>query len=230
MALLIFIIYLLSLAVSASAFAISVLATFISDKNVNKTLSLLPLVAAGGAVFGLMHHLSMPKGYIIQWTDPEAFDPSNTLTAIFSLLLSIATLLIILRTDFGITKSAKARKAAEIAAVAAEASIDLEPEADKQAPESAVPSETEPEESASDPQEVFAKVKEQFGLTDRESELCSLICEGKSNPDIAKELFISENTVKTHIYNLFKKTGVSSRIELVTLIAGSTDHPVLSGK
>lgn len=223
MALLIFIIYLLSLAVSASAFAISVLATFISDKNVNKTLSLLPLVAAGGAVFGLMHHLSMPKGYIIQWTDPEAFDPSNTLTAIFSLLLSIATLLIILRTDFGITKSAKARKAAE-------AGMDLEPEADKQAPESAVPSETEPEESASDPQEVFAKVKEQFGLTDRESELCSLICEGKSNPDIAKELFISENTVKTHIYNLFKKTGVSSRIELVTLIAGSTDHPVLSGK
>ncbi|MFZ5596318.1 MAG: response regulator transcription factor [Bacillota bacterium] len=40
-----------------------------------------------------------------------------------------------------------------------------------------------------------------------------MVC-GKKKPDIAKELFISENTVKTHIKGIFAKTGVSSRTEL----------------
>lgn len=67
--------------------------------------------------------------------------------------------------------------------------------------------------------DLFSILKEEFGLTERETELCALVCEGKSNPEIAAELFISENTVKTHMYNLFRKTSVSSRMELAALIS-----------
>ena len=52
------------------------------------------------------------------------------------------------------------------------------------------------------------KVKEEYDLTDREKELVELIYEGRSNAEIAEALFISESTVKTHIYNIFKKMNV----------------------
>lgn len=50
-------------------------------------------------------------------------------------------------------------------------------------------------------------------LTSRETEILGLIAEGKSNKDIAAELFISVNTVKVHISNIFQKIKVSSRTE-----------------
>ena len=43
------------------------------------------------------------------------------------------------------------------------------------------------------------------------------IAEGKSNKEIASELFISLSTVKTHINNLYKKLDVSSRDDLKSL-------------
>jgi DNA-binding NarL/FixJ family response regulator len=49
----------------------------------------------------------------------------------------------------------------------------------------------------------------------REIEILELIKEGKSNPEISQTLFISENTVKTHIKNLYKKLSVSSRKESI---------------
>ncbi|MDY0152619.1 MAG: LuxR C-terminal-related transcriptional regulator, partial [Candidatus Cloacimonas sp.] len=51
------------------------------------------------------------------------------------------------------------------------------------------------------------------GLTDRETEILQLLGQGKSNKEIAQELFISVNTVKVHLNNVFKKLGVSSRTE-----------------
>ena len=49
------------------------------------------------------------------------------------------------------------------------------------------------------------------GLTARELEVLRLVAAGKSNRDIAAELFISDHTVRRHLQNIFRKVGVSSR-------------------
>lgn len=53
------------------------------------------------------------------------------------------------------------------------------------------------------------------GLTAREAEILTLIADGQSNADIARRLFISEATVKTHINHAFAKTGVRDRAQAV---------------
>lgn len=50
-------------------------------------------------------------------------------------------------------------------------------------------------------------------LTAREIEILSMVAMGVRNEDIAKELFISPNTVKTHVYNIFKKINVPNRLQ-----------------
>jgi DNA-binding NarL/FixJ family response regulator len=52
-------------------------------------------------------------------------------------------------------------------------------------------------------------------LTTREAQVLTLIARGRSNQEIAAELFISAATVKTHINNLFAKTGVRDRAQAV---------------
>ena len=52
-------------------------------------------------------------------------------------------------------------------------------------------------------------------LTPREAEVLTLIARGKSNTEIAEELFVSAATVKTHINNLFAKIGVRDRAQAV---------------
>ena len=52
-------------------------------------------------------------------------------------------------------------------------------------------------------------------LTDREMEVLSLVAKGMNNRDIAKELFISENTVKNHVRNILEKLHLHSRMEAV---------------
>jgi DNA-binding CsgD family transcriptional regulator len=60
-----------------------------------------------------------------------------------------------------------------------------------------------------------SKVLEQFGISGREYEVLKLISEGLSNQQIADRLFVSENTVKKHISNLFFKMDVQRRTEAV---------------
>ncbi len=50
-------------------------------------------------------------------------------------------------------------------------------------------------------------------LTERETEVLKLIARGKANKQIAKELFVAMSTVKTHVINLYRKLGVSSRTQ-----------------
>jgi DNA-binding NarL/FixJ family response regulator len=52
-------------------------------------------------------------------------------------------------------------------------------------------------------------------LTPRELEVLNLVAHGLANRDIAKELFISENTVKNHVRNILEKLQLHSRMEAV---------------
>ena len=53
-------------------------------------------------------------------------------------------------------------------------------------------------------------------LSPRETEVLALVAQGSSNPAIARALFLSEATVKTHLLHVFEKLGVSDRTRAVT--------------
>ncbi len=52
-------------------------------------------------------------------------------------------------------------------------------------------------------------------LTPREEQVVALVAEGLSNRDTARELSLSEHTVKKYLFRIFDKLGISSRVELV---------------
>lgn len=58
----------------------------------------------------------------------------------------------------------------------------------------------------------------EFGLTQRETEIAGKIAVGRSNKEVSREFSICERTVKHHLTNIFKKVGVSSRLELAVLL------------
>jgi DNA-binding CsgD family transcriptional regulator len=57
-----------------------------------------------------------------------------------------------------------------------------------------------------------------YGITGREREIIQKVIEGKSNADIAQELFISLATVKTHLHNIYRKIDVDSRYDLLARV------------
>lgn len=57
-----------------------------------------------------------------------------------------------------------------------------------------------------------------WALTPREREVMALLTRGHSYPYIAKELVVSENTVRTHVRNVYRKAKIGSREELIALI------------
>lgn len=67
-------------------------------------------------------------------------------------------------------------------------------------------------------QEKVDLIAYKHALTVREREVTLLVYKGYSNPDIADQLFISRNTVRNHIHNIFYKLDVSSRLDLIHLI------------
>lgn len=63
------------------------------------------------------------------------------------------------------------------------------------------------------------------GLTDRESELLALLPTGMTNSELAQQLFVSENTVKSQLRGLFSKLGVRNRTQAAALADG--EHGIL---
>lgn len=57
--------------------------------------------------------------------------------------------------------------------------------------------------------------EENFELTERELEVLTLLCHGRTYCQIAKELFIAETTVKTHINSIFQKLNVTDKAQAV---------------
>ena len=67
-------------------------------------------------------------------------------------------------------------------------------------------------------QETFeknAQAVDYLGISDREYQVLELLAQGHSNREIADQLFVSPNTVKTHLGNLYSKLEVSRRTQAV---------------
>ncbi len=73
-----------------------------------------------------------------------------------------------------------------------------------------------------------ARALPEFGLTLREIEIAGKIASGRSNKDVSREFSICERTVKHHLTNIFKKVGVSSRLELAVLWRDKIAPPSLA--
>ncbi len=56
--------------------------------------------------------------------------------------------------------------------------------------------------------------RERSPLSQREREIVQLVAQGFKNKEMAEKMFISEQTVKNHLHNIFDKLGVSDRLEL----------------
>jgi DNA-binding NarL/FixJ family response regulator len=56
--------------------------------------------------------------------------------------------------------------------------------------------------------------RERSPLSQREREIVALVAQGFKNKEMAEKMFISEQTVKNHLHNIFDKLGVSDRLEL----------------
>ncbi|WP_274024705.1 LuxR C-terminal-related transcriptional regulator [Vibrio parahaemolyticus] len=60
------------------------------------------------------------------------------------------------------------------------------------------------------------ETKLEMELTRRELQVLSALCQGGSNLDIADSLFVSEHTVKSHLYSIFRKLEVKNRMQAIT--------------
>src|SRR5271155_6094500 len=68
--------------------------------------------------------------------------------------------------------------------------------------------------SPNDPGGGTGKARERSPLSTREREIVQLVAQGYKNQEMAEKMFISEQTVKNHLHNIFDKLGVSDRLEL----------------
>jgi DNA-binding NarL/FixJ family response regulator len=71
--------------------------------------------------------------------------------------------------------------------------------------------------------EIENKIEERFSLTTREKEMLGMLLKGKSNKEISDLLFVSTETVKTHLQNIYRKLGVRSRMEVLALFLKEKD-------
>jgi len=74
--------------------------------------------------------------------------------------------------------------------------------------------------SATKPLGFYETFRKKYGLTNRETEILELIGSGIDNEGICQKLFITINTLRKHFINIYRKMGVTKRIELFQLISG----------
>lgn len=65
---------------------------------------------------------------------------------------------------------------------------------------------------------------DEYSISPREREVISLLLEGKNTRTITDLLAISYNTLKTHLRNIYNKTGTGSQTELILFIWKNTDE------
>ena len=67
----------------------------------------------------------------------------------------------------------------------------------------------------------FDSFAQTLGLTPREAEVCRYLVQGRSLPLIAEQLYVTAGTVKTHAIHIYRKAGVTSKQELISLFGES---------
>jgi DNA-binding CsgD family transcriptional regulator len=87
-----------------------------------------------------------------------------------------------------------------------------------------------PESVRFDSWPVSDDLSSRWGISRREGEIIELVNQGLSNQEIAGRLFISLSTVKKHLNNVFLKTGVSNRVQLVRLFSRSVQDSAAESK
>lgn len=65
-------------------------------------------------------------------------------------------------------------------------------------------------------------------LSNREQDVVRFLAEGLTNREIARELKLSENTVKNYLFRIFNKLGMSSRVEVLRYATGQRTSAELS--
>lgn len=68
------------------------------------------------------------------------------------------------------------------------------------------------------PARIYPLLMSAYGLTERERDVTRLILQGSSTTQIARQLVVSAHTVQQHLKNIFDKTGVRSRRDLVAKV------------
>ena len=67
-------------------------------------------------------------------------------------------------------------------------------------------------------------------LTRREADIANLVSRGLPNKQIARELHVSEGTVKMHLHHIYEKLHLHSRTELALLAMAGTEDDLVSGR
>ena len=61
-------------------------------------------------------------------------------------------------------------------------------------------------------------IRKEYELSQREKEIIELLLLGKKNEEIGDQLFISPNTVKNHVHNIYRKLNIKNRLQLLNFL------------
>lgn len=83
------------------------------------------------------------------------------------------------------------------------------------------------EKAVSPLEEQCSVLADEHGLTERESEIMLLLAKGRTNAYIAKLLYVTENTVRSHVRNIYSKMNVHTRQDLIDLVEDDNETAII---